>query len=140
MNIYKECNTLLDIRLAICLTAVGAAGFALAYDYLNPFPASKFVLISCVTTYFVLMTILTLYTTFIEKGIFLQAYDGKPKWTVSSSLPRFDDMYDLCLELSVDGGKATEATLSKSVADWFYVDGVFVAEKFEQEIKRLHSQ
>lgn len=98
---YSESNTLLDIRLGICLTAVGGAGFALAYDYLHPFPASRDVLIACVGTYFLLMGVLTLYTTYVEKGIFLQAYDGKQKWTMSSSLKRFDDQYELCLGESI---------------------------------------
>ena len=129
---------MLDIRLGICLTAVGAAGFALAYDYMNPFPQSKQVLIGCVLSYFVLMTILTLYTTFVEKGIFLQAYNDRKKWTVSSSLKRFDDIYELCLELSVNGGPTVEANLSKSVAEWFDVNGVFLADKFEAQVRKLY--
>ncbi|KAI1285028.1 putative signal peptidase complex subunit 2 [Halotydeus destructor] len=137
---YKECHKLMDIRLVICLTAVGAAMYALAWDFLNPFPASKPVLIVCVVSYFVLMTILTIYTTFVEKGIFLQAYpgnDSKSKWTISSSMKRFDDKYELCLE-TTKGGKTVEANLIKSVAEWFDEDGVLVEDKFQQEVLKLH--
>jgi len=138
---YSESHWLMDLRLIICLTAVGTALFALVYDFLNPFPASRSVLISCVVGYFVLMAILTVYTTVVEGGIFLVAKsaDKKLVWTVSSNLKRYDDMYSLCLELKQNGGKSREATLEKSVALWFDVDGVFLLDKFESEVVRLHN-
>ena len=38
---YEEDHGLMDTRLAICALAVAVATFALAWDYLYPFPASK---------------------------------------------------------------------------------------------------
>jgi len=137
---YDEIHRLMDTRLAICLTAVGAAMFALLWDFLHPFPASKTVLVSCVISYFILMTILTVYTTFVEKGIFLQAA-GKDKgtWTVSSSLKRFDDLYELQLEYqAAKSSKTVEATLAKSVAEFFDENGTLLAERFEGEVRKLH--
>lgn len=140
---YQESHSLMDIRLGICLAAVASAMFALVYDYLNPFPASRSVLIMCVALYFALMAVLTLYTTLVEKGIFLVAinYNSKPpeKWTISSSLKRFDDMYTLCLEFS-NGKRRTEDQFEKSIANWFDEDGVLLYEKFENEVVKLHEK
>ena len=141
---YKECHRLMDIRLAICLTAVGAAMFALVWDFLNPFPDSKPVLIFCVISYFILMAILTVYTTTIEKGIFLEALDVSSatgaKWTVSSNLKRFDDLYSLCLEYSSSPGiRPVDVSLTKSVSEWFTVSGELVYGKFESEVRQLHN-
>merc|ERR1712080_267573 len=69
---FPECHKLMDGRLLICSVAVAAAMFALLWDFLNPLPKSKPVLIICASTYFLLMGVLTLYTTYKEKGIFFK--------------------------------------------------------------------
>ena len=43
----KESHSLMDIRLAICSLACVLSLFALAYDYLFPFPLSKYILAFC---------------------------------------------------------------------------------------------
>ncbi|KAH7981394.1 hypothetical protein HPB49_023650 [Dermacentor silvarum] len=90
---YVENHRLTDGRLAICSIAVGAAMFALLWDFLYPFPESRTVLIACVLSYFFLMGVLTLYTTFLEKGIFLVAlqkdktgFDPDSVWTLDLRL------------------------------------------------------
>lgn len=70
---YSENFLLIDIRLAISSAAVGVAMYALVADYLSPFPGSRPILLACVLAYFAVMVILTLYTTLVEKGIFLKA-------------------------------------------------------------------
>merc|ERR1711953_586722 len=106
---YVEDHKLMDGRLWICFIAVAVAMFALAWDFFYPFPASKPILIFCVLSYFALMGILTLYTTYKEKGIFVVALQKDPAgldpdstWEASSNLQKFDDMYELSLQY-VDG-------------------------------------
>jgi len=135
---YKtvESHRLMDIRLGICFTSVGAAMFALLWDYLHPFPQSKPILIACVASYFVLMGVLTFYTMYIERGIFVEAYQDNNKWTISSDMKRFEDEYTLSVEYSV-GGTTNEAKLSKSASKWFTEEGDLINSKFEAEVSRL---
>ncbi|XP_023227217.1 probable signal peptidase complex subunit 2 isoform X1 [Centruroides sculpturatus] len=93
----KENHRLMDGRLIFSTVAVSAATFALLWDIFHPFPESRSVLVCCVVLYFILMAVLTTYTTFIEQGIFLLAVDRDPsgldpdhKWTARSCLKRYD--------------------------------------------------
>ena len=79
----------------ICGIAVAIAMFGLAWDFLYPFPLSRPVLIICSGSYFLLMGVLTLYTTYKEKGIFVVVKDKDPagldpdsKWEASSSMKK----------------------------------------------------
>lgn len=48
---YKEKHALMNGRLILCTIAVGFALFAVLWDYLFPFPASRPILIACVLSY-----------------------------------------------------------------------------------------
>jgi len=91
----EEDHGLMDGRLVICGLAVAVAMFALLWDYLYPFPASIQVLVVCVGLYFILMGVLTLYTTYREKGIFVVARQKDPAgldpdshWEASSNMKK----------------------------------------------------
>ncbi|XP_046637361.1 probable signal peptidase complex subunit 2 [Daphnia pulicaria] len=144
---YTENFALVDGRLAICTLAVGIAGFALLWDYLHPFPESKIVLLACVLGYFLLMGVLTLYTTHKEKGIFVSVYQKDPagvdpvnSWEASSSLNKYDDQYELVLSYK-DGKtkKVREAKSKRSVAQYFDCNGVLLMEYVEPEVSKLHN-
>jgi len=136
--------------------AVAVATFALAWDYFYPFPASKQVLIGCVGTYFFLMMVLTVYTTYKEKGIFVVVKDKDPagldpdsKWEASSSMKKnqfyglglaeFDDMYTMMLTF-YDGksGAMREESVNRSVADFFDDNGVLCMDLLENAVTKLH--
>jgi len=142
---YTESHALMNGRLVISSLAVSTALFAVVWDYLHPFPLSKVVLITCVLTYFFLMGVLTLYTTYKEKGIFMVMLKHDPsgmdqpiRWEATSTLKRFDHMYTLTIVVR-DGEKHRETKLNKSIATWFDDNGVLVHHKLEPEIVRMHN-
>ncbi|XP_021349542.1 probable signal peptidase complex subunit 2 isoform X2 [Mizuhopecten yessoensis] len=144
----KESHTLFDLRLLICSVAVGFSFFALLWDYIKPFPESRPVLILCVLSYFVLMAVLTVYTTYIEKGIFLVALDKDEAgmepddvWELSSSLKKYDDKY--FLQISVKPGTTQiirSLDITKSVSDFFDENGKFDYDRFEPEVRILKAK
>lgn len=133
---YDESNFLVDIRLFLCALPVVAAFYALIYDFMHPFPESAGVLKVCVYAYIVLIIILTLYSTFVESNTILIAYKkgkNKIKVRLMSKMKRFDDQYTLIFE----GGKSTNK-MTKSVGNYFDVNGVFVQDRFESDVVKLH--
>ncbi|KAJ8674582.1 hypothetical protein QAD02_005844 [Eretmocerus hayati] len=143
---YKENFALMDGRLFICGIAVTVALVALIWDYFHPFPTSKPVLIVCVLTYFFLMLILTAYTTYKEKGIFVVAiqrdpagFDPDQVWEASSCLKKYDDKYTLVLSIkNTATGSINEATTTKSVANFIDINGVVIPELIETVVSKLH--
>lgn len=132
-----------DGRLVISGIAVGVAMFALVWDYFYNFPLSRPVLIGCVTTYFILMAIHTLYTTFKEKGIFVVVMQKDPAgmdpdstWEAASNMKKYDDKYELVLTY-VDGktGARRESTVIKSVGDYIDENGVICLDILEVNVK-----
>jgi len=142
---FPECHKLMDGRLLICSVAVAAAMFALLWDFLNPFPKSKPVLIICASTYFLLMGVLTLYTTYKEKGIFYVAIQKDPtgldpdsRWEVASKMGKYDDIYNLSMSFT-DGktSQSRDTEVEKSVADFIDVNGVICVDKLEPVVMKM---
>jgi len=143
---YAEKNLYVDIRLLLSTLGCAVALYALLYDYLYPFPSSRLVLTVCVLTYFVLMSILTLFMTFVEKNIILlckqreaAGLDPDSEWCVQTSLKRFDNMFTV--EISkTDGttGKKSHGSFVKCVSTWVNVDGVVLVDKLREDVLASH--
>ncbi|CAG9767663.1 unnamed protein product [Ceutorhynchus assimilis] len=142
---YTENFNLMDGRLVICTIAVGVAMFALLWDYLYPFPQSRPILIFSVATYFIMMGILTLYTTYKEKGIFAVCIqkEGARKgavWEASSSMGKYNDEYELHLCVKQPkSGSVRETKSKKSCANFVTINGVICQDLVENEVTRLHN-
>lgn len=142
---YCENFRLIDSRLAICTTAVFAAAFALVYDWLYPFPASRNIIIICVVTYGLLMCLLTAYTTFVEKSIFLIAHQKDPigtepdvVWTLSSTMAKYDNYYTLNIERSEDTKSRCLSSAKKCVGEFFDENGELHMDAFRPVVMDLH--
>lgn len=139
---HVEDFSLIDCRLFICTFAVLVAGFALAFDFFNPFPKSQFVLTVCVALYFVTMGAITLYATYIEKGIFAvtlerdeSGYNPEVVWEASSFIKKHTGMYHLSI-IHTDKAKKSikEREISKSVANFFDHEGTLCQDMIEKEL------
>ncbi|XP_058118669.1 signal peptidase complex subunit 2 [Anopheles ziemanni] len=140
-NNMKELFGIIDGRLFICALAVGIALVALGYDYEYTFPASKPVLIVCVCCYFFLMGVLTVYTTYVEKGIFVLSEQkdtsgSVKRWKASSDMKKYDDKYELTVQLK-DSRGIREATVTKSVANFIDTNGVVLDDLVASEVNRI---
>lgn len=90
------------------------------------------------------MGVLTVYTTYVEKGIFAVTIqndsNGKywRKWTASSDMKKYDDKYTLTLSVK-DSSNVREATITKSCANFIDVDGVICQDIVTNELKRVYN-
>merc|ERR1711872_974707 len=98
-----ECFSMIDRRLFLSFVAVCFSLAALLYDYLYPFPQSRYVLIVCVVSYFIVTSILTYYTAYVEKGTFATILVQEPAgqteaWSAASELKKYETTYRLCIQ------------------------------------------
>lgn len=89
------------------------------------------------------MGVLTLYTTYIEKGIFLSYFkkdDANVSWKASSSMKKYDDKYELVLTYTDSKTKKSrDAKSARSVGQYFDENGVLLMEQVEPEVTKLHN-
>jgi len=137
---YTEQHSLEDGRLFLCAIAVGIALYGIVWDFFNPFPQSKFVLICCVLLYFLFIGLIGLYVTYLEKSVIAKLQSNKAKLEISSILKRYDDKYRLTMT-AVDpvSRKARTAELNKSVSTWFDKEGTLLQDSFQGDLVKLHS-
>ncbi|PAA52780.1 hypothetical protein BOX15_Mlig025826g3 [Macrostomum lignano] len=140
-----ESFKLIDGRLALCSIAVSCSLFALLWDFLYPFPASKTVLIICVACYFILTGVISVYLLYFEGGVFYvglekdkTGIDPDDKWTLQSSLKKYDDQY--CLKITYTGGVSKQTRSVErvcSVTEFFDEEGTLCYDLYEATVKGL---
>jgi len=142
---YEENHKLVDTRLIICTLAVLAAGLALVWDFLYPFPASKTVIITCVASYIALMGVLTIYTSYIEQNIFLIAHQKDPigtepdvVWTMCSYMAKYDKFYSLSLKRTEVSKEGRVASIKTCVGKVFDINGELHMDVFTPMVMDLH--
>nr|CDS31806.1 Probable signal peptidase complex subunit 2 [Hymenolepis microstoma] len=98
----QENFKLIDIRLLLCTLSVFFTLVALIYDYVCPYPESRYVLMGCIASYFVATTILSWHTFYVEGNIFFvgmqpdkAGLDPPNKWTFASKIKKYSPEYRL---------------------------------------------
>uniref|UniRef100_A0A1A9VBQ0 Signal peptidase complex subunit 2 n=1 Tax=Glossina austeni TaxID=7395 RepID=A0A1A9VBQ0_GLOAU len=139
----KEQFGLINTRLILCTLAVGVAVMAHGWDFTHPFPESKPVLMFCVVGYFALMGVLTLHTTFREKGTFAVATEKMPSgerrlWEASSDMKKYNDKYTLVLSIK-DTKSLKETSSVKSCASFIDANGIVLDNHVANEVNRLYN-
>lgn len=146
---FTEDYTLMDRRLYLSFVACCFSLFALIYDWMNPFPKSRTVLIVCVLSYFILIGILTLYMQFIESGKFFAGklvdrlgLEPGSKIVLNSKLKKYDDKYSLTLEYKdgKDAANNSSGAFISSVGNYFDEKGVLCYERFTNDLKKIYDQ
>uniref|UniRef100_A0A2K5K824 Signal peptidase complex subunit 2 n=1 Tax=Colobus angolensis palliatus TaxID=336983 RepID=A0A2K5K824_COLAP len=111
---YVENFGLIDGRLTICTISCFFAIVALIWDYMHPFPESKPVFVLCVISYFVMIWILTIYTSYKERSIFVLTFtSGRTK-------------------------QQQEVEFTKGLTKFFDHSGTLVMDVYDPEISKLH--
>ncbi|CAH8564899.1 unnamed protein product [Schistosoma turkestanicum] len=142
-----ETHKLFDGRLILCTISVLIAGFGVLFDYLYPHPQSRTVLIICVTLYFFLSAIITLYVMYVEKNVFFTGLkedktglDPSDLWTVCSHMNKYDPTYHFSLTVC-DGVTKKVKTLSveKSAAEFFNIKGELQRNQYDEFLHNMVS-
>lgn len=138
----KEQFGLVNTRLALCALAVSVAIMAHAWDFTHPFPESRPVLLFSVLAYFALLGILTLHSSFREKGTFAVALQKDKErerlWEASSDMRKYDDKYLLTLSVrDTKNGKRREQSSNKSCAAFIDQNGIVLDNLVANEVNRL---
>ncbi|KAL7059269.1 hypothetical protein AAHC03_013558 [Spirometra sp. Aus1] len=144
----KECFRLFDGRLLLCTLAVLVALLAVVYDYVFPYPDSRYILMGCAVTYFLITSVLSWYMYFIEGNIFFNGIqadktglDPADKWTLSSSIKKHNPNYKLSVEF-YDGKSKTRNSVdaTRTIDNFFDIKGNLCIEPFKEFLLELSRQ
>ncbi|XP_010244948.1 PREDICTED: probable signal peptidase complex subunit 2 [Nelumbo nucifera] len=142
---YVEDVRMSNIRLFLGIIIIVIA--LVAQFYPKKFPQNRDFLIGCIILYIVFNGLLQLIIYTKEKNAVLFTYPlpgsfNSTGLVVSSTLPRFSDMYTLTIASadpkSISANKPVHFT--KSVTQWFTKDGILVEGLFCKDVDALINQ
>ncbi|EFO83624.1 hypothetical protein CRE_03029 [Caenorhabditis remanei] len=140
---WSESHNLMNIRLVISFIGVAFSLFACGYDYYEPFPKSKIILLVCSISYFICMGILQLFQWYVEKDCIYEAteVDGKQtrKWAWSSEIKAHDDKYTLSAEFKKEG-RSGQGKIIKSIGAYIDNDGEIIVPLVKKEVDDLYAR
>ncbi|CAB4388824.1 hypothetical protein RhiirA5_351222 [Rhizophagus irregularis] len=142
---FRQNNTHTDVKLVLGYLACAFALSGGYYGHITPFNEAKEVTFICIIAYFVLNTLLILYSFIYEKEIIFVGScvenDNKYTITIQTNTKRYSDIYNIIFEYvekeKQDSSiklKDSKYTISKSFGNWFDVKGVMDIEKFERDL------
>lgn len=139
---YSIDYTYFDLKLALGISACAVA--CLAQFYPLKYPANFWLLVCCVSVYAALSTAMTYVITFLEKDCFLFTKPNSSKCGVSlaiaSRLPKYQDQYELRIQLRGQPKGREQVSLKKSVTSYFDSEGHLAAELIHSDFRSLLGQ
>ncbi|KAI1329816.1 microsomal signal peptidase 25 kDa subunit-domain-containing protein [Xylariaceae sp. FL0255] len=131
---FEQDHSLVDTRLALGYGAFAIAAACFLWDHKLGFEDTKWFTAAAVALYSAINGALTLWISFVEKGIVYQgtAPDGS-KISIATSTKKNIPTYNLTIKTSSSSSnsKTSEITLSHSFTNWFDSQGRFVTLPFQ---------
>ncbi|EPQ67654.1 Bgt-2450 [Blumeria graminis f. sp. tritici] len=133
---FKQSHTVADIRLVIGYASLLIAAATFSWDYKFGFEATKLYTAFAVGLYATLSIILSLYSTYVEKGtIYIGTNAQDDEIRIETKVEECVPIYNLRITTklkSCPGEKPKVTNLKKPFNKWFDKAGHFVALPFQQ--------
>ncbi|CAD7696466.1 unnamed protein product [Ostreobium quekettii] len=138
---YKEDHFVSNVK--IVLGAISIALALVSQFWPGKFHENWWLVLGCVVGYTLVTIILTVFCSVKEGNAFLftkKKKKGTAGLTVSSTLPRFSDMYTLRIESTAKGDSRPAKESTNSITKYFHADGYLSSSAFQDDVtKLLHS-
>ncbi|KAI7899097.1 microsomal signal peptidase 25 kDa subunit-domain-containing protein [Cokeromyces recurvatus] len=137
---FTQSHVHTDFKLILGFISCFIAGGAFLNEYKTSFNEALHVTTMCVIVYWILQSILLVYTYFVEKGeIFVghQKVDGKVTGTlkISSEFDKTSPLYKLTMVYSDRvKGKTVQSVVNPNMTTWFNEKGVLIREVMDKDL------
>ncbi|KOS19197.1 putative signal peptidase complex subunit 2 [Escovopsis weberi] len=130
---FKQSHFLGDVRSGLGCAAILLAAACFAWDYKLGFEATKLYTAIAVGVYAVINGALTLWISFVEKGV---VYEGTAPSgetiSISSAVKKYDPTYKLSIAVTDKAGKKSTQEVARPFASFFDESGYLVAPPLQE--------